>query len=63
MNYNKLPFNPEFDVIDHLPREFYTDEEWEEIIMDCDKIVDGIMLTKVEPEILDETKEFLMNLF
>ncbi len=48
--YDRLPFNDQYEIMNVLPRWAYSGSEWKEIMIDCVKIVDGIMYTNPEPE-------------
>jgi len=66
MNYTRLEYDDQYDIMNVLPRWAYSGSEWEDMIVECDKIVNGIMYVKVipvEPEVIHESVVFLDNMF
>ena len=62
MNYTRLPYNDQYDIMNILPRWAYAGSEWGNIIVECDKIVDGIMYVKVEPVVIEVASESVLFL-
>ena len=54
MLYCLVPFDDEYNMIEYFPRWAYHNDEWNEIISDADKIVNGIMYKLKEPDSEDD---------
>jgi hypothetical protein len=48
--------------MDILPKWAYSDNEWSDLVLQSDKIVDGIMYVKKEPDPIDENQVFISNI-
>ena len=55
----------EYQEIVHLPRWAYIDDEWCDLVLSADKIVDGVFYEKIieeKPSVIDLFVESMMNL-
>ncbi len=53
MNYAVKPYSDKHEEVDALPRWAYLDEEWSELVLECDMIINDKMLVLI-PEKSEE---------
>ena len=52
----------DYKEIVHLPRWAYVDDEWCDLVLSADKIVDGVFYEKIIPEPVDEIDQFMADI-
>ena len=50
IDLQRTTYDTEYDRMDILPRWCYIDDEYCDLVLSADKIVDGIFYVKIEPE-------------